>query len=175
MTPVRTTTRALGPIAALALSAAALAMPSTAGAATAPADVGSAHRTGAAPVRAFADHLLRFRDAGTGVDEEYRGLDPVNRRVAWVSGEKGGVLRTTNGGRTWRDVAPAGTRGMAFRDIEARDARHASVLAIGTGDASRIYTTDDGGSSWRLAFVNHNPDAFYDCMAFCRDTATGWR
>jgi photosystem II stability/assembly factor-like uncharacterized protein len=164
MTHVRTATRAVGPIAALALSA-ALALPSTAGAATAPADLASVNRT-AAPVRAFAHHMLRFRDAGTGVDEEYRGLDPVNRRVAWVSGEKGGVLRTTDGGRTWRNVAPSGTRGMAFRDIEARDARHASVLAIGTGDASRIYTTDDGGSSWRLAFVNHNPDAFYDCMAF---------
>jgi photosystem II stability/assembly factor-like uncharacterized protein len=39
------------------------------------------------------------------------------------------------------------------------------VLAIGEGDASRIYTTADGGRSWRLAFVNDDPNAFYDCMA----------
>jgi photosystem II stability/assembly factor-like uncharacterized protein len=164
MTLVRTASRALASVAALALSAAALAVPSTAGVAA---------TRGTEGTHALARHLVHWRDAGTGVDEEYRGLDAVNRRVAWVSGEKGGVLRTTDGGRNWRDVAPRGTRGMAFRDVEARDARHASVLAIGTGTASRIYTTDDGGSSWTVAFVNHNKDAFYDCIAFWRGHRNG--
>ena len=40
------------------------------------------------------------------------------------------------------------------------------MLAIGEGDASRIYTTFDGGRNWRLAFVNDDPAAFYDCMDF---------
>jgi photosystem II stability/assembly factor-like uncharacterized protein len=40
------------------------------------------------------------------------------------------------------------------------------VLSIGEGDASRIYTTTDGGRSWELAFVNDDPAAFYDCMDF---------
>ena len=40
------------------------------------------------------------------------------------------------------------------------------VLAIGPGDASRIYRTTDGGATWDAAFVNDDPAAFYDCMAF---------
>ena len=40
------------------------------------------------------------------------------------------------------------------------------ILAIGQGDASRIYRTTDGGKSWDAAFVNDDPAAFYDCMAF---------
>ena len=40
------------------------------------------------------------------------------------------------------------------------------MLSIGEGDASRIYTTFDGGRNWRLAFVNDDPAAFYDCMDF---------
>ncbi len=40
------------------------------------------------------------------------------------------------------------------------------ILAIGPGDASRIYRTTDGGATWEAAFVNDDPAAFYDCMAF---------
>ncbi len=40
------------------------------------------------------------------------------------------------------------------------------ILAIGPGDASRIYRTTDGGASWDATFVNDDPAAFYDCMAF---------
>ena len=102
----------------------------------------------------------------TGTDEQYRGLDAVSKRVVWVAGEDGGVLRTTDKGRTWRDVSPPGTNKLAFRDVEARNRRHASVLSIGTGTDSRIYTTTDGGRTWTLAFLNRSDEAFYDCMAF---------
>jgi photosystem II stability/assembly factor-like uncharacterized protein len=102
----------------------------------------------------------------TGSDQQYRGLDAVDERVAWVGGSAGEVLRTTDGGATWQDVSPPGSAGLLFRDVEARSARRASVLSIGEGEDSRIYTTTDGGSSWRLAFVNDDPAAFYDCMDF---------
>jgi photosystem II stability/assembly factor-like uncharacterized protein len=78
----------------------------------------------------------------------------------------GRVYRTTDGGRTWQDVTPPATEGLLLRDVEARSAREAVVLAIGPGDASRIYRTTDGGTTWDTAFVNTDPAAFYDCMAF---------
>jgi hypothetical protein len=115
---------------------------------------------------AAADHKPRWKPVPTGSDQQYRGLDAIDERTAWVGGSAGEVLRTTDGGRTWKDVSPPGAAGLLFRDVEAQDARRASVLAIGTGDASRIYTTTDGGRSWRLAFVNDDPNAFYDCMDF---------
>ena len=119
------------------------------------------------PAAASADHRTpRWKPVPTGSDQQYRGLDAVDKRVAWVGGSAGEVLRTTDGGKTWQDVSPPDSAGLLFRDVEADSARRASVLSIGTGDASRIYTTTDGGRSWRLAFVNDNPDAFYDCMDF---------
>jgi photosystem II stability/assembly factor-like uncharacterized protein len=108
----------------------------------------------------------RWIPVPTGSDQQYRGLDAVDTRTAWVGGSAGEVLRTTDGGKTWKDVSPPDTEGLLFRDVEARSARRASVLAIGTGDASRIYTTTDGGRHWLLAFVNDDPNAFYDCMDF---------
>jgi photosystem II stability/assembly factor-like uncharacterized protein len=121
----------------------------------------------ALPAAASAHHRApRWVPVPTGSDQQYRGLDAVDKRTAWVGGSNGEVLRTTDGGRTWQDVSPPGSAGLLFRDVEAQDARRASVLAIGEGDASRIYRTTDGGRHWQLAFVNDDPNAFYDCMTF---------
>ena len=122
----------------------------------------------ALPASALAhrDRTPRWTPVPTGSDQQYRGLGAVSSREAWVGGSNGEVLRTTDGGRTWKDVSPPGSKGLLFRDVEPLGKDGASVLAIGPGEASRIYTTYDAGRHWRLAFVNDDPNAFYDCMAF---------
>jgi photosystem II stability/assembly factor-like uncharacterized protein len=122
----------------------------------------------ALPAAASAHHSrdLRWKPVPTGSKQQYRGLAGVSSRVAWVGGSDGEVLRTTDGGRSWQDVSPPDTKGLLFRDVEVFGTRRASVLAIGEGPASRIYTTFDGGRHWRLAFLNDDPAGFYDCMDF---------
>ncbi|WP_405804655.1 oxidoreductase [Streptomyces sp. NBC_00210] len=102
----------------------------------------------------------------TGADVRFRGLAAVSRKVAWVAGSKGTVLRTADGGRSWRNVSPPGAGELEFRDVEAFDSRRAVVLAIGEGEASRVFRTDDGGASWTESFRNTDPKAFYDCLTF---------
>ncbi|WP_406864031.1 oxidoreductase [Streptomyces sp. HUAS MG47] len=102
----------------------------------------------------------------TGTDARFRGLAAVSRDTAWAAGSKGTVLRTTDAGRSWRDVSPPGAAELQFRDIEAFDARRAVVLAIGEGEASRVFRTEDGGATWTESFRNTDPRAFYDCMTF---------
>ena len=109
---------------------------------------------------------LTWHVGSVGSDQELRGLAPVSSRAAWVSGDAGGVWRTTDGGSTWHDVAPPdSTADTLYRDIEATDARHAWLLAIGVGQDSKILRTTDGGATWTTTFVNDDPNAFYDCMA----------
>lgn len=96
----------------------------------------------------------------------FRGLAPVSRQVAWLGGYNGLVLRTTDGGRHWQNVSPAGADTLQFRDISAFDARHAVALSAGAGTDARLYQTSDGGRHWRLAYQNTEPAAFFDCMAF---------
>ncbi|MFI1395574.1 WD40/YVTN/BNR-like repeat-containing protein [Streptomyces sp. NPDC020681] len=102
----------------------------------------------------------------TGADVRFRGLAAVSRSTAWVAGSKGTVLRTGDGGRSWRNVSPPGAGELEFRDIEAFDSRRAVVLAIGEGEASRVFRTEDGGASWTESFRNTDPKAFYDCITF---------
>ena len=59
-----------------------------------------------------------------------------------------------------------GAAGLDFRDIHAVDARTAYLLSIGPGDRSRIYKTDDGGTTWTLSFTNRDPQGFLDAIAF---------
>ncbi|MFD5322453.1 WD40/YVTN/BNR-like repeat-containing protein [Streptomyces sp. NPDC127092] len=120
----------------------------------------------AAPAAAGERVPGEWRLTGTGTDARFRGLAAVSRSVAWAAGSKGTVLRTTDGGKSWRNVSPAGAGELEFRDVEAFDARRAVVLAIGEGEASRVYRTEDGGETWTESFRNTDPRAFYDCMTF---------
>jgi len=95
----------------------------------------------------------------------FRGLSVVNEKVVWASGTGGTVIRTIDGGKTWKVMTVPGAEKLDFRDIEAFDANTAYILSIGNGDSSRIYKTTDGGANWKLQFKNTNPKAFFDAMA----------
>lgn len=102
----------------------------------------------------------------TGSTSHFRGLAPVSRKVAWISGYTGTILRTVDGGHSWLDASPAGANTLQFRDISATDADHAVAMAAGSGTDSRLYQTSNGGRSWSLAYQNTDPAAFFDCMSF---------
>jgi len=114
---------------------------------------------------ALAQAPLSWTPQPSGTSERLRGVSAVSDQAAWASGNRGTVVRTTDGGAHWAVVSPDAT-GLDFRDIEALDADTAFVLSIGPGDTSRIYKTTDGGRTWALQFTNPDPKAFYDAIAF---------
>ncbi|PVI07922.1 Oligoxyloglucan reducing end-specific cellobiohydrolase [Periconia macrospinosa] len=123
----------------------------------------------ASPYQPSVPHLT-WSLKSTNSTQQFRGLSPVSDKVVWVSGTSGTVLRTTNGGSSWSNIspsfAPENATNFQFRDIHAWSAESAVVLSIGEGDLSRIYVTSDGGKNWSKTFVNEEPAAFYDCLAF---------
>ncbi len=96
----------------------------------------------------------------------FRGLSAVNDKICWVSGTKGTVGRTIDGGKNWKVFHVPDADKLDFRDIEAFSANVAYLLSIGDGENSRIYKTVDGGKNWKLQFQNKNPKAFFDAFAF---------
>lgn len=125
-----------------------------------------------ADARATINPFDDWSETVIDADQNFRGLEAVSRREAWVTGESttdpagpGRVFRTTDRGETWTDVSPDTTDALSFRDVEVHDGI-AHVLAIGPGEASRIYRSTDGGETWTEAFRNTDEKAFYDCMAF---------
>jgi photosystem II stability/assembly factor-like uncharacterized protein len=102
----------------------------------------------------------------SGVEARLRGVSAVSQRVAWASGERGTILRTTDGGEHWQKLTVPGTEKLDFRDVDAISDRVAYALSIGAGESSRIYKTTDAGATWAEQFVNRDPKAFFDAMAF---------
>src|SRR5213593_94886 len=131
--------------------------------ASAPRPAPASHLALAASARATAPTLTPQQ---SGTTNRLQAISPVSPRVAWASGVGGTYAVTTDGGAHWRAGVVPGGETLQFRDVEGVSETVAYLLAAGSGAASRIYKTEDGGASWSLQFQNQDPDAFYDCFAF---------
>jgi len=99
-----------------------------------------------------------------GQPTSIRGLSVVDDSVAWVSGSKGYVATTTNGGKTWTWQQVKGFEKADFRDIEAFSATEAIIMSSGT--PALILKTTDGGLNWKVKYRNTDTAYFFDAMDF---------
>jgi hypothetical protein len=98
---------------------------------------------------------------------DLRGIHFLGGGVAWASGTNGTILRTEEGGSTWRICAvPPGAEDLDFRGIQGFDAQTAIVMSSGKGDLSRLYKTTDGCQSWKLLLTNSDKEGFWDAIQF---------
>ena len=67
-----------------------------------------------------------------GKPTSIRGLSVVDDSIAWLSGSKGTVAITHNGGKTWDWQQVKGFEKADFRDIEAFSAKEAIIMSSGT-------------------------------------------
>jgi photosystem II stability/assembly factor-like uncharacterized protein len=125
--------------------------------------------------RAFAVFLfLFFISASTfaqyievlqqGRSTSIRGLSVVDNHVAWISGSKGTIAITTDGGETWNWQQVKGFEKSDFRDIEAFSDKEAIIISSGT--PALILKTTDGGASWQEKYKNTDTACFFDAMDF---------
>lgn len=94
-----------------------------------------------------------------------RGVSAVSDKIAWASGAKGTLLRTTDSGATWMPSVVPGAADADFRGVVALADKSAYLLSAGPGPLSRLYKTADGGVKWDLLMVNANPRGFWDAIA----------
>ncbi len=98
----------------------------------------------------------------------FRGLSIVDHEVAWISGTKGSVGITKDGGSTWIFHQVSGFETADFRSLYAFDAQHAVIANVGS--PASILMTDDGGKTWKTVYTNTQKDAFIDGVDFWNDT-----
>jgi photosystem II stability/assembly factor-like uncharacterized protein len=94
----------------------------------------------------------------------FRGLSVVTDKVVWVSGSKGTVGLSKDGGKSWKWMQIPGFEKSDFRDIEAFDKNTAIIMASGT--PAVILKTTDGGENWKVVFRDNRPEMFLDAMDF---------
>ena len=100
----------------------------------------------------------------SGTSVELRGLSVLSPSIAWASGQRGTVLRTTDGGRRWTTHSVPGAEKLDLRAIEGTSATTAFAMSI--GDSSRIFRTTDGGKTWSLRLILNEKGTFLDAIRF---------
>lgn len=93
-----------------------------------------------------------------------RGLSVVDDHVAWVSGSKGTIAISNDGGKTWDWKQVKGYEKSDFRDIEAFSSKEAIIMSSGT--PALILKTTDGGETWHEKYRNADTAYFFDAMDF---------
>lgn len=80
------------------------------------------------------------------VDADVRCLaaDPLNRGVVYAGTNDRGLLRSSDGGRTW---SSAGLKGVAIRSVAVSPAR-SDMVVVGAKPPG-LFLSHDGGASWR--------------------------
>lgn len=94
----------------------------------------------------------------------YRGLSVIDNNVIWVSGTKGTVGKSRDGGNTWQYLVVKGHENADFRSIWAFDSLN--VLIANAGSPAFILRTADGGQNWTEVYKNEDPKAFIDGISF---------
>lgn len=102
--------------------------------------------------------------AADSVKKGFRGLSVVNEDVIWISGQRGLVGRSINGGKSfvWRRVSTFGK--MDFRTLHAFDKKRAMIATAGT--PAVILTTHDGGKTWSQRYFSNDSAMFFDGVGF---------
>lgn len=99
-----------------------------------------------------------------GKPTSIRGLSVVDDNVAWVSGSRGYIGITTDGGRNWNWQQVKGFEKADFRDIEAFSDKNAVIMSSGT--PALVLKTTDGGANWQVKYRNTDTTYFFDAMDF---------
>lgn len=102
--------------------------------------------------------------ANTPSQVSFRGMSIVSNNIIWVSGNKGTIGKSTDGGFTWQWLTVKGFEKTDFRDIHAFDSLHAVIMGI--DNPAYILTTKDGGVNWTISFTKKQDGIFLDAMHF---------
>jgi len=95
-------------------------------------------------------------------DHNY-GVHFIDKNHGWIVGI-GVILRTTDGGRTWKEVPVPGW----FMDVHFVSEKEGwvvgmsdDVLLAPNNQKALLLHTEDGGQSWKVAYKGKNQGAFY--------------
>lgn len=112
-----------------------------------------------------------YRDENIGAADVQ--IDPEHPDVAYASlwearqgpwenavwnGTGGGIFKTTDGGKTWRQLTRGLPEGIiqANLTIAASSSKHL-FAAVASPNAVNLYTSDNGGDSWTVATTDPRP------------------
>jgi len=110
---------------------------------------------------------IHFALLNTNSNASLRGLYIVNEKVIWASGSAGTVLRSVDGGESWKTMQIHGLENNDFRSLHAWDENRAMVFGVAGPDFG--YKTENGGESWEVVYRDTRAGLFFNSLKFADD------
>lgn len=87
---------------------------------------------------------------------DFRDIEAFDDRTAVIVAiaEPGNILKTTDGGKSWKTVFHDTTKGMFLDAMDFYDTQHGIAVGDPIDGKLFIITTKDGGNSWKRAAVD---------------------
>lgn len=112
--------------------------------------------------------LAQWQNLESGTTASFRSMDVLSKKVVWAGGSNNTVLKTIDGGKTWKNYAVNPESTLDFRGIKAFDKNNTIAVSAGLAEEgqAKIFKTTDGGLSWKLVFETKQKGVFLDGIAF---------
>ncbi len=94
----------------------------------------------------------QWQERNSPTSSTLHSVSVMDDSVAWIGGESGTVLRTTDGGATWTSVGGGNLGIQTIYNIFGIDEQ--SALCTTSPSGTNIYRTTDGGTTWTQVFTN---------------------
>jgi len=105
----------------------------------------------------------------SGVSVELFGLDVISSSVVFACGQAGTILKTTDGGATWNQLASDSITNQTLMDIDMVT----SSIGYACGNLGTVIKTTNGGTSWELLELPSHSGSVFKSVGFI-DSETGW-
>jgi photosystem II stability/assembly factor-like uncharacterized protein len=105
----------------------------------------------------------------------FRAIGFLDAENIWLSGSKGSILKSSDGGKTWRNVCPEKFKAFDFRGIAVLNTQEIVTMSAGDGSEGKAFLlkTVDGGNTWNVVLEKKEKGVFFDTVKF-QDTKNGF-
>jgi len=105
----------------------------------------------------------------------FRAIDMLDSANIWISGSKGSILKSTDSGKTWKNMCPEMFKAFDFRGIAVLN--QSEIVAMSAGDGSEgkafLIKSNDNGKTWNLVLEKKEKGIFFDTIKF-KDSKNGF-
>lgn len=105
----------------------------------------------------------------------FRAICMLDSANIWISGTKGSIIKSTDSGKSWKNMCPEKYKSFDFRGIAVLNQNEIVAMSAGDGSEGKAFLikSNDSGKTWNLVLEKKEKGVFFDSIKF-KDANNGF-